>query len=90
MFCECASLDICFSADSFSAIDVKSEIGIFSEHDFPAFGKHSSRRDSVRAASVGIGGAIAEQQQASKEISVNRGCKETDVSEGGSGALEQR
>ena len=32
--CECASLDLCVLSDRLSAIDVKSEIGIFSEHDF--------------------------------------------------------
>ena len=66
-------------------MNVKSEIGIFSEHDFPAFGKHNSRKRSNRAVSVGIGGAIARQEskQPSEQPSV---CK----TRGGIGELEQR
>ena len=36
--CECACPDIWVSRASLSAIDVKSDISIFSEHDFPTFG----------------------------------------------------
>ena len=61
---------------------------MFSEQDFPAFGKHISRRQVIDTVGLGIGGAIAkqQQQQASKQASK----ASLQKADGGTGGLEQR